>query len=106
MQGASHEIAVSVRRTACDAPLGVEDVAAEEDVCKVLSAENKLVGWSSCGFFLEARTKNALPCPEAILGEAVLEICFEAEANCDGVFKGVRESAPACERMHEGVFTT
>ncbi|MCC7529989.1 MAG: hypothetical protein IT342_15805 [Candidatus Melainabacteria bacterium] len=47
------EIAISVRRTAGDAVSDIWDVAAEEDVCKALSAENKLVGLAACRFLVE-----------------------------------------------------
>jgi len=97
---------VAVRRTAGDALSDIGDVAAEPDVCKALSDENKLVRWRACRFLAETGTAYALEALNSALNDTEFEVRLEAEAAVDRILKGDKGLAPVWKRMHEGLSGT
>lgn len=95
------DVAVAVRRTAGDALSDIGDVSAQEDVCKSLADENKLVRWRACRFLAEVGTKDALPSLQSVLNDVEFEVRLEAEAAIDRILKGDKGLAPVWKRMHE-----
>ncbi len=96
-----NDVAVAVRRTAGDALSDIGDVSAQDDVCKSLADENKLVRWRACRFLAEVGTKDALSPLKSVLNDEEFEVRLEAEAAIDRILKGDKGLAPVWKRMHE-----